>query len=275
MYDDDPGEYEEQGWQDYISPLLHRQTYLNLAYLVLAFPLGVTYFSVLITGWSLGFSLLVILIGVPILLLVIEGAEWIVRLERMLSNLLLSTDIPVNPHRKRADGMAARFRQLLTDSLFWRGQGYLLARFGFGIAALVVLSLAWSIPVALMLLPFVPAEVAIGSAEPTLLSGPAQLVGFLIGLALMPLSARVSNWMADWWRVFTVKMLSDHSSYSSYAEMEKAKRVAIPDYDADSWDDEVWEDEPETPYLETAKRRKTLAELLGEVEPEQDQASGR
>ena len=42
---------------------LRSQTYLNLVYLLLAFPLGVFYFTLLVTGISLGFGLLIVWIG--------------------------------------------------------------------------------------------------------------------------------------------------------------------------------------------------------------------
>ena len=45
-------------------PATERQTYLNLLYLLLAFPLGIAYFVFLITGVSVGAGLLVVFINV-------------------------------------------------------------------------------------------------------------------------------------------------------------------------------------------------------------------
>jgi len=47
------------------------ETYLNIIYLLLAFPLGTAYFVFLVTGLSLGLSLLIIWVGIPILLFMI------------------------------------------------------------------------------------------------------------------------------------------------------------------------------------------------------------
>jgi hypothetical protein len=47
------------------------ETYLNIIYLLLAFPLGTAYFVFLVTGLSLGLGLLIIWIGIPILLFMI------------------------------------------------------------------------------------------------------------------------------------------------------------------------------------------------------------
>src|SRR4051794_1798959 len=44
------------------------QSYLNLLYLLAAFPLGLVYFILLITLLSAGFSTVLVLIGIPLLL---------------------------------------------------------------------------------------------------------------------------------------------------------------------------------------------------------------
>ncbi len=49
------------------------QTYRNLGYLLLAFPLGVTYFLFLAVGFALGTAFFVTLLGLPVLLVTIAG----------------------------------------------------------------------------------------------------------------------------------------------------------------------------------------------------------
>ena len=51
----------------YFEVEIRPQTYLNLVYLLLSFPLGVLYFIFLITGVSLGLPLVFLLVGVAIL----------------------------------------------------------------------------------------------------------------------------------------------------------------------------------------------------------------
>ena len=48
------------------------QSYLNIVYLLLAFPLGTFYFVFLVTGLSLGAGLSITLLGIPLLGLVLE-----------------------------------------------------------------------------------------------------------------------------------------------------------------------------------------------------------
>ena len=70
------------------------QSYVNILYLFLSFPLGIAYFVFLVTGISLGFGLLVIWVGVPILVLVLAGSWVLCQLERVLAVRLLNEDIP-------------------------------------------------------------------------------------------------------------------------------------------------------------------------------------
>ena len=50
------------------------QSYLNISYLLLGLPLGVAYFVILVAGISIGFGLLTIWVGIPILVLVLLGS---------------------------------------------------------------------------------------------------------------------------------------------------------------------------------------------------------
>ena len=53
--------------------VIEPQSYVNILYLFLVFPLGIVYFMFLVTGLSLGFGLLIIWAGIPILMLVLMG----------------------------------------------------------------------------------------------------------------------------------------------------------------------------------------------------------
>lgn len=69
------------------------QTYLNLVYLGLAFPLGIAYFAFVTVGLSLGIGLALLVVGIPILLLVVLGALGIAAFERWLADLLLDSPV--------------------------------------------------------------------------------------------------------------------------------------------------------------------------------------
>ena len=71
------------------------QSYLNIIYLLLVFPLGTFYFVFLVTGLSLGFGLLITLLGIPILLLVLGGSWVLCGFERAVAITVLKEEIPV------------------------------------------------------------------------------------------------------------------------------------------------------------------------------------
>ena len=71
----------DRGWaQTFFGVIARRQTWLNLMYLVLAFPLGLAYFILLVVGLSVSISLVIIVVGIPILL-------GLILLWRVLGNL--------------------------------------------------------------------------------------------------------------------------------------------------------------------------------------------
>ncbi|GER87484.1 hypothetical protein KDW_16460 [Dictyobacter vulcani] len=59
--------------QEYQHKQSTRQTLGNMLYLLLAFPLGLIYFVLMVVGLSVGASTLIIWIGLPILLLTMIG----------------------------------------------------------------------------------------------------------------------------------------------------------------------------------------------------------
>ncbi|MEA3294255.1 MAG: sensor domain-containing protein [Euryarchaeota archaeon] len=114
-------------------------TYLNIIYLLLAFPLGTAYFVFLVTGLSLGISLLIIWIGIPILLFMIVAWWGLVVFERQLAIWLLHVDIPPIS-RETTTGQSAwvQLKAHLSKPLTWKGLVYLFARFPLGIFSFVV-----------------------------------------------------------------------------------------------------------------------------------------
>ena len=128
------------------------QSYLNIVYLLLGLPLGIAYFVFLVTGISVGFGLVVIWVGVPILVLVLLGSWAMCQLERVLAICLLKEDIPPVAHtgQPEADGpslsteerlLVGAWRRLkghLSSRLTWTGMSYLFLRFPLGIATFTI-----------------------------------------------------------------------------------------------------------------------------------------
>src|SRR5271154_6650335 len=125
-------------------PATSAQTYLNLAYLLLAFPLGIAYFVFLITGLSLAGGLLIIFVGVPILIGVFLGCLGLGAFERVMARGMLHVSIPPPPTVPRGPGLFAKLKALFADPLTWKSLLYLILKFPFGIAVFVVLVTSFS-----------------------------------------------------------------------------------------------------------------------------------
>ena len=139
------------------------QTYLNILYLMLAFPLGIAYFVVLVTGISVGVGTLVIWVGVPILVLVFLVSWGLTGLERELAVRLLRQDIPLvsTPESIRDDPEGApqnltieervfirmwrRLKNHLAKPATWTGLLYLFAKFPIGIASFVITTVLFAL----------------------------------------------------------------------------------------------------------------------------------
>ncbi|MBM3791352.1 MAG: hypothetical protein FJW35_13540, partial [Acidobacteria bacterium] len=70
--------------EGFFDVVTNRQSYLNLLYLLISFPLGTFYFIFIVTGISLGMGLAVVLVGFFILLVVLAAvrafSSWELRL---------------------------------------------------------------------------------------------------------------------------------------------------------------------------------------------------
>jgi Na+-transporting methylmalonyl-CoA/oxaloacetate decarboxylase gamma subunit len=120
--------------------LLRPRTYGNLAYLALAFPLGLAYFVVLTVGLSVGVGLAVLGVGVVLVLAILVGTMGLVTAERRLAEALLGVEIDA-PRWKVADreGLGDRVTGLVLDPAVWLGLVFLLSKLFVGTAAFALL----------------------------------------------------------------------------------------------------------------------------------------
>jgi hypothetical protein len=130
------------------------QTWRNVGYLLLAFPLGIFYFVFLVTGLSLGFGLLITLLGVPILVGVLAAAYGMGEFERTTTNLLLDQDTPPAHRLEVPGGLWPKVKALVGSSETWKRVLYLFVVFPFGIFSFVLVTVTASI-FALIITPFV------------------------------------------------------------------------------------------------------------------------
>lgn len=121
------------------------QTWRNIGYLLLAFPLGILYFVFLITGFSLGFGLFITLLGIPILVGVIAASYGLGEFERVMSNQLLQIQIPVTRRLSQAGGLWEKLKALVVSSETWKRIFYLFLKFPFGIVGFVFVVVAFTL----------------------------------------------------------------------------------------------------------------------------------
>lgn len=192
--------------------LARGQTYLNVIYLLLAFPLGLVYFIFLILGISLGFGLLIIWIGIPILLMTLVVWWGLILFERRMAISFLGVEIPEPvPVPHPGSSLWNRFREHIARPITWKSLIYLLAKFPLGIVTFVLVVSFLSIAGGMIAAPFLyeTGEYYWDSGWIEVNTfGEAMLLA-LGGIILGVLFLHLMNWMAEGWKWFTRLMLTD------------------------------------------------------------------
>jgi Putative sensor len=176
-----------------LRPLTSTRGYTALTHHLLGLPLGIVYFTWLVTGLSLGLGLAITLVGIPILTLVLASVRPLLAGERAMSNALLGTQIPSAPLAPRGEGWLGRLKAYWTDSATWRGMAYLLVRFPVGTFTFTVAVTAYATALYLLAAPIVAPfdAIELGIWEPDTV---------LEGLALVPLGAALllaAGWISE------------------------------------------------------------------------------
>jgi len=149
----------------FLSAPFRRQTYRNLLFLLLAFPLGIVSFTGVITGVTLGLGLLVTVVGVPILLGTLLGARYYAVLEgRLIASLIgVNVSAPVPPGALKTgneslhtwSGLSDAVKQLLLTPVTWASVAFALIKFVFGLISFCAVVIAGSVSATLLAAPFV------------------------------------------------------------------------------------------------------------------------
>lgn len=112
-----------------------KQTWLNITYLFMSFPLGIIYFVFLVTMLSVGLSTVIIWVGLPILFLTYLAIRGLAALERELARHILHVEIA--DARKYAARTKFSWVQWVKNGLSspttWKSLAYLFLKFPLGI----------------------------------------------------------------------------------------------------------------------------------------------
>ena len=169
------------------------QTYRTLVYNAVAFPLGVLYFVVLVTGLALTVGLGFTLAGPVVLLVTLLTIVTLAWCDGRLTGGLLDADVA--PAFPETDDGLEFLKELLVGRLTWAGAVYLLWRFVLGLVVFVLLVVGFSVAGSLLVAPLGYGEylsihagvwtVAIDTPTRALA---ASFVGLLVGLMTLHLS---------------------------------------------------------------------------------------
>lgn len=188
-------------------PATDGQTYLNLLYLLLGFPLGIAYFIILISGLSLGLSLLVVYIGIPILIGILFAGFGLGAFERLLARTMLDVPIAAPPRAPAGPGLLGQLKALFTNAATWKNLAYLGLKFPFGIASFVVLVTSFSLSIALVLAPLtyqtIPMDFGLWRVD----TKDEATVWCMVGVVLLLVSFHLVNGLAYLWGRFAQIML--------------------------------------------------------------------
>lgn len=171
--------------------ILQKQSYLNVLYLLLALPLGVIYFVVLVTGMALSLGLAITWFSVPVSFATLVAVRKLAALERNLTVWLLNADIKETstqptPHL----GLWKQIRAYIFDANTWRNLIYLLVKLPLGVLSFSITVTLLVLAIALILTPIAYAinrdwiaiqvfKLQVDTMVKSLLAAP---VGFGIGL---------------------------------------------------------------------------------------------
>jgi len=221
-----------------------RQTYLRISYLLLAFPLGTLYFVVIITGFSTGVGLAIVIVGFPVLLATLLAWLLFGRIERELAIHLLGAEVrPMSVADSVRRTARQRLLKTLGDPVTWKSLVYLLLEFPFGIFSFTLAIVLITVSLSLILYPvwYAVANVLYRQVLPGQLNGtmwpgvtinghfdPNVFVAFLIvsafGVALGLASLAILNGTAWLWARFAELMLGvDESRVQLASAQAEAK----------------------------------------------------
>ncbi len=190
--------------------LFRAATYRNLAYLALAFPLGLFYFVFLVTGLALGFGLYIIAVGLPLLVLVFLCWRLFIGFERLQSRWLLGQQFGTEPVRSwRGDRRPWPWlKSRLASPVSWKGLLFLLLKFPLGLASFVIVVTMGALSGALLLAPVLYPRVPFEVLDTTVATAGQAWLLAAIGLMLGLLSLHLFNGVAWVFRWLAGKLLA-------------------------------------------------------------------
>jgi Putative sensor len=214
------------------------QTYLNLIYLILAFPLGLMYLIFFTVGISVALPLMFVLIGFVVLAFVCVGWWAFAAFERLMAIWLLKMEIaPMSKPGPQPEGAWENFKSLLTNPVTWKSLFYLIIKLPLGVLSLTLLILFGGVTLAFLTAPLTfwwsPITVDLIGTRTWAIDTPVEAAfAFIIGLLTLVVAFHVWNYMAYVSGVFARQMLGNErmklSEFDNEGILKEAEDLIRP-----------------------------------------------
>jgi signal transduction histidine kinase len=190
-----------------VRPVVSGQTWLALIHVLAGLFTGLAALVVVMTGLSLGIGLAVVWVGVPVLVGVYWFCRWFAGTERARYALLLGVVLPPPPRLPADGGWWRRARRALAAPSFYRALAYSLLRVPVSVMQLVLVTVAWSLALAMVTLPAYGWALPLGGAHTGsyVVRGPGVAAAVAAGVVLLlaaPWVTRVKAvsdvWLGRW-----------------------------------------------------------------------------
>jgi len=171
-----------------------------LFYMFLSLGTGIAYFTWTVTGISLTFGLLILIIGVPLGVLFVMSVRGLAILEGRMVEALLGVRMPRRPpFQEKKKGLWAKLKALVADRYTWFSMLYMIVQLGLGIAYFTVFTVLITTSLALIAQPIVVYVFhysAFGDINgvPVLLNGWLMALGVIAGIFLFFGTMHLARW---------------------------------------------------------------------------------
>jgi len=193
-----------------LSPLHPATWYATLA-ILLGFWVELVAFTLVIGALSSGLSLLVVGIGVVFIGLAIEGSRLFARIERWRAGLADPRPLPPHAYRPYGSGLQSLLVAVFLDPSRWRDVAYVFIAFPLTILEFAAVVALWAVSLGLLSMPLwfgEPGPVS-GVGGPAVSGTAIALAGGLVGLALTPVAASLSQGLMALHRAVVAGLLCD------------------------------------------------------------------
>ncbi|HJW93936.1 MAG TPA: sensor domain-containing protein [Thermoanaerobaculia bacterium] len=182
------------------------RTYLNVAYVWLAFPLGLAYFVFLVTGSALSLGLSLLWIGLLLMALFIMLVWALGQFERILSRWMLGE--PVQTTKSDAPTFWKWLRGIVKDASTWKGAAFLLLKFPVGLACWVASVCAFAFSAAFIVAPFADYRGEVDFGLYSIQDPTGGWLFTLAGILLLFITLHLHNAMGLMWRFMARHLLT-------------------------------------------------------------------